>query len=225
MVADANYEVPLAFKVTTASRNDSPELRDVVDKALEQLPWLEIAALTADRGYDSYANFDYLEQKGILPIIKIRQSAHGALKQGIYTKDGVPTCIGKVEMKYVRSEGGKHLYRCAGCALKDSKVGMTTHCDTEVWEDPARNLRLFGPPHIRREGKEWRELYLRRQGIERIFRSLKAVLRLERHCTRGLDQIRLHTLMSTLAFQANFLISKKAGLGAKEARWMIARVA
>ncbi|MCE2465362.1 MAG: transposase [Dehalococcoidia bacterium] len=226
MVADTKHEVPLAVKVTTASRNDSPELPDVVDQMLAQLPWLQPTALMADRGYDAYSIFDYLNNKDILPIIRIKQSPHGALKEGIYTKDGVPTCIGKIPMQYVRSEDGKgHLYRCAGCHLKDSKVGMTTHCDTEVWEDPTRNLRLFGPPHIRREGKEWKVLYAKRQGIERIFRSLKAVRRLERHCIRGLDQIRLHTLMSTLAFQATFLINKQAGLGAKEARWMIARVA
>ena len=228
MVADAKYEVPLAFKVTTASRNDSPELPEVVDKALEQLPWLEITALMADRGYDANSNHEYLTNKGITPVILMRKPPYttgSELVGGIYTLEGDPTCIGGIPMEYIKDDPatGHRLYRCKGCDKKGSMLGGIPHCQDEYWVDPKENLKLFGT--LRRGSPEWKALYLKRQAIERIFRSLKAVLRLERHCVRGLDQIRLHTLMSTLAFQATFLVNRRAGLDAKEARWMVARVA
>ena len=53
--------------------------------------------------------------------------------------------------------------------------------------------------------------YAKRQAIGRIFKSLKESLRLERHCVRGFRQIRLHVLMSILAFQAKLLAHVRAG--------------
>ncbi len=225
MIADTVHEVPLSIIVTTASKNDSPLLPVVMYKAQSELPWLQPKSLMADRGYDAMSNFDYLDKQGTLPIIRIKSNPKGTLKEGIYTTDGVPTCIGKIPMEYVKSEDGKHLYKCVGCHLKDSTAGMSTHCDTEVWEDPSRNLRLFGPPHMRRESPEWKSLYQKRQGIERVFRSLKQTRRLERHCMRGLHQVRLHSIMSVIAYQATLLVNHKAGLPEKDARWMVVKVA
>ena len=48
-------------------------------------------------------------------------------------------------------------------------------------------------------------LYRKRYAIERVFKSMKESRRLERHCVRGLRQITLHSLMSTIAFQATVL--------------------
>ena len=48
--------------------------------------------------------------------------------------------------------------------------------------------------------------------------------RLEDHCVRGLGQIRLHALMSTISFQATALV--KVGVGQEaDMRWMVRRVA
>ena len=128
-------------------------------------------------------------------------------------------------MEYIESDPEKgHLYRCRaeGCHLKDSKRGGIRHCDTEVWEDPTQNLRLFGV--IRRDSQEWRNLYSQRQAIERVFKSLKESRRLERHCVRGLRQITLHAAVSVLAFQATALVRVLAGEAAMM-RWMVRRVA
>ena len=38
--------------------------------------------------------------------------------------------------------------------------GGIRHCDTEVREDPTRNVRLFGAN--RRDGTEWKALYAKR---------------------------------------------------------------
>ena len=163
MVADANHGVPLAHVVTTAKRNDSPELPAVIARTEALYPWFQPAAVMADRGYDSMANHKYLHQKGILPIIHIRRKANAALYDGIYTEQGVPTCLGQVPMEYVRSDPEKgHLYRCKGCHLAGTMRGGVIHCDTEVWEDPARNIRLFGV--LRRGSQEWKDLYNQASG-------------------------------------------------------------
>ena len=224
MVADANYGVPLAHFTTTGKRNDSPELPSVIDLAQALHPWFRPAAVMADRGYDSKRNHEYLVKKGALPIIHIKRKAQGALYDGIYTEMGVPTYLGHVPMEYVRSDPERgHLYRCRaeGCHLADSKTGVR-HRDSESWEDPTRDIRLFGA--IRRDGPEWRALYEKRYAIERVFKSLKESRRLERHCVRGLRQVRLHAAMSALALQATALVRVLAG-ESERMRWMVRQVA
>ena len=223
MVADANYGVPLAHVVTTAKRNDSPELPAVIARAEALYLWFKPSAVVADRGYDSVANHEHLHQKGILPIIHIRRKANAALYDGIYTEQGVPTCLGQVPMEYVRSDPEQgHLYRCKGCHLSGTMRGGIRHCDTEVWEDPSKNIRLFGV--LRRGSQEWKDLYTKRQAIERVFKSMKESRRLERHCIRGLRQITLHAVMSALAFQATVLVRLQAG-EVEWMRWMVRKVA
>ena len=100
--------------------------------------------------------------------------------------------------------------------------GGIRHCDTEVWEDPSQNIRLFGV--VRRDSEEWKALYAKRQAIERVFKSMKESRRLERHCIRGLRQITLHAMMSALAFQATVLVRLLTG-EADMMRWMVRKVA
>ena len=225
MVADANYGLPLAQITTTAKRNDSPWLPAVMNKARAALPWLRLAAAIADRGYDAASNHHYLDRQGVLPVILIRKTANKqGLVDGIYTKDGIPTCLGQVPMEYVRTDPAKgRLYRCrtGGCHLLGSR-SYVQHCADEVWEDPRANIRLFGV--LRRGSKEWKALYAKRQAIERTFKSMKQSRRLERHCTRGLRMIRLHLLMSTLAYQTTALAAVRAG-ELETMRWQVWRVA
>lgn len=223
LLADVNYGLPLCLMTTTAKRNDSPELPRLMDQAIQTYDWLRPYAVIADRGYDAQSNHLYLDQKGIVPVIHIRKPSHVKFREGIYTTEGVPTCIGQVPMRYVQSDPQKgHLYRCAGCHLAKSTRGGIRHCDTETWEDPSRNIRMFGA--IRRDGPEWKALYAKRQAIERVFKSMKQSRRLERHCVRGLRQVALHALMSVITYQATALWKLQLGR-ADEMRWMVRQVA
>jgi IS5 family transposase len=223
-VADATYGLPLAGFVTTAKRNDSPELASVIEKAKATLPWFKPTHVIADRGYDSAANNHYVAQEGAVPIILMRKPSNGAtLYKGIYTEKGVPTCLGMVSMDYVRSDAdGSHVYRCRGegCILKAKKG--THYCADEVRVDPNEDLRLFGL--LRRDSQEWKGLYALRQSIERVFKGCKESRRLERHHTRGLRKVSLHAAMSVLAFQATALVEAQAGRTVWM-RWMVRRVA
>ena len=49
-------------------------------------------------------------------------------------------------MEYAETAStGERLYICqeGGCHLKGSRKGIV-YCDSEVWEDPSTNIRLFG---------------------------------------------------------------------------------
>ncbi len=226
MVVDANYGIPLAQFVTTGKRHESEELPPLIDKAKRINSWFAPKVAIADRGYDSAANHQSLWfVHRIIPVIHIRKPSNTDLYQGIYTKDGVPTCIGMVPMDYVGTNQKRHrLYRCRqeGCQLKDSPAGGIRHCDTEYVQDPMEDIRLFGI--IRRKSKRWKKLYGKRWAVERVFKTLKQSRRLESHCLRGLRSINLHTLMSTLTYQANAYVHARAG-DIEGLRWMVRKVA
>ena len=147
------------------------------------------------------------------------------LYDGVYTKGGVPVCVGQVPMEYVGSDPKRsRLYRCRseGCHLKESFKGGGLHCRDGVWEDPSKKPAAIrcnqaGQPAL--EGS-----IPAASGHRAGFKSMKESRRLERHCVRGLRQIRLHVLMSTLAFQATALVRVLAGEG-EWMRWMVRKVA
>ena len=85
-------------------------------------------------------------------------------------------------------------------------------------------LLLFSGVRSRRGSQKWKDLYAKRQAIERVFKSMKESRRLERHCVRGLRQITHHTLMSALSFQATALVRLRAG-ERELMRWMVRKVA
>ena len=212
LISDATHDLPLDFVVTPANQNDSVMLPGVIREARASHPWLRPRFLLADRGYDALSNHKALVCQGIIPVIHMRKPTRGDLHDGIYATDGSPTCIGKVGMEYVRTDPatGHHLLRCRseGCHLKDKGNGAMRHCDSEVWERPADNLRVIGV--IPRSGKLWKHLYKKRMSIERIFRSLKHSRGLEKHCARGMKKILLQATMSVLTFQATALARVKA---------------
>lgn len=213
MVADANYALPLSLKVTAGNRNDSPELRPLIQQAKSQHHWLQPFAAIADRGYDSKENHHFLHDRhGIIPVIHIRKPANAEFYNDIYTPAGTPTCLGQVPMEYEGTNAaGHHLYRCRpeGCHLKQSRRGGIPHCDTEHWQDPMEDIRLFGA--IRRDSPEWKALYNKRWSVERLFGAVKDSRSLEYHHARGLKHVTLHCLMSFLTYQAQVLVNLQAG--------------
>ena len=222
LVADATYGVPIYGYVTTASRNDSPELPSLLDRAKLTHEWHQPEYVMADRGYDSRANHEAVKERGGVLICRTRRKANNALYEGIYTHEGVPTCLGQVPMEYVRSDPDLgHLYRCRGegCHLKDRKGVL--YCQDELWENRDDNPRLFGP--LRQQSAAWKALYRLRQAVERVFKSMKESRRLERHCKRGLRHISLHALMSIVAYSATALVQIQAGR--RDYRWMLRKVA
>ena len=214
LLADADYGIPLAYRITPANQNDTLFLEPLLKRASGALSWFQPAYVLADRGYDSNRNHHAVAEYGAAPIIHIRKpTAEDGLREGIYTKEGAPTCMGKQAMEYVRTdqETGHHLFRCpaGGCPLKAKSSGAVLYCDSEVWENPMDNLRVLGT--VWRGGSEWAWYYAKRWSIERIFRSLKHSRGLEGHHVRGLAKIRLLASLSLLTYQATVLARVKTG--------------
>lgn len=224
-IVDATYGLPIIGFTTTASRNDSPTMPELIEKAAATHEWFAPGYVMADKGYDSMSNHLEVLRRGAIPVIAIRDMPNDELREGIYTNDGSPTCMGMVPMEYVRSDPERgHLYRCpvGGCHLKDRKGVL--YCDDWVWERHPDNPRLFGP--IARASRQWKALYRKRQSVERVFKSLKQSRRLEAHCVRGLKRIALHATMSVLVFQATALVKLRSGCELGESiRWMVRKVA
>ncbi len=213
-VADANFNLPITMTATTASRNDSPLLQPLLEKAESQNGWFSLgpgSAVMADRGYDSRSNNEYVHRRGAAPVIHKRKPSNGQLHGGIYTTDGVPVCLGGQEMMYVRTdpESGQHLYRCPpeGCRRQGQVRGYAA-CGDWGWEDPKQDIRLFGG-RIRRGSPQWREKYAKRWSVERMFSQWKYPGRLERHRYFGLAKVRMHAMFQMLMSQAIALAAVK----------------
>lgn len=77
LVVDAKYEVPLAYTVTRASANDSPQLLPMIENLRQRHPELVERAeyLSADKAYDSEENNKTLwDEYAIRPVIDIRHT-------------------------------------------------------------------------------------------------------------------------------------------------------
>ena len=223
LAVDATYSLPIAGHVTTAKRHDSPEFPRLMERAQVAHSWFRPEYVMADKGYDSRKNHEYVQQQGGALIAPTRRSpSRDKLYEGIYTPEGVPTCVGMVPMEYVKSDPKRgHLYRCRreGCHLR-TRQGVR-YCADEYWEGRSDDPRLFGP--LRRNSPAWKALYRLRWSVERVFKSLKESRRLEGHYIRGLRRIALHASMSTLVYTATALLQIQAG--ARDYRWMVRRVA
>ena len=75
LVVDADYELPLAYTVTRASANDSPELPKLLENLDATHPQLleRATALSADKAYDATHHHEELwETYDIKPVIDVR---------------------------------------------------------------------------------------------------------------------------------------------------------
>ena len=185
---------------TTGSQHDSPMLVELIEKMHRTFgDRIEPYTLAGDKAYDSNGNHEFAHSEGIALIAPLRRLPKSEFRDGRYTDDGVPTCHGLV-MEFVSTdmETGKHLYLCP----VDGHIpeGQMLPCAGEIEVDPADNIRLFGGT-IRRGSPEWDEAYEGRQGVERLFAWWKG-RSLEEHYFRGEANVKLHTLLTVLAYQA-----------------------
>ena len=235
MVSDATYGIPLASITTAGNASDTVYLTKIMEKAKKTFDWFHPEAVIADRGYDSKKNNNYLWKQGIHPIIKMRQpggkrkdknpTTDKKLIDDIYDINGVPYCMGGQKMDYVTSDPVKgHQYVCppAGCTLKARNSVAMVYCDAESWEDPTRDIRLFGT--IRKDSDEWKNLYRKRYSVERSFKSMKQSRSLEHHTVRRLRRIHIHILMSVFTTQITVLVNLE-NRAREEMMWMVPRVA
>ena len=225
-LADATHHIPLAFTLMPANTGESPQLLPLTEKTLKTYNWLKPKYLVADRGYDAISNHRFLVDKGVVPIIHLRKAANTPLHHGIYTETGAPTCLGGKEMVYVLTDpdSGKHLYRCPsnGCdKFRSGKHNIFVRCDSSHWEEPNDDLRVIGV--VARQPEQWKELYRKRQGVERFFGTAKRSRLLDRHQYLSMKKVRSHIALSVLTYASTMLARTLVG-DAEHMRHMRIRV-
>ena len=203
LACDANHGVPLAYMVLPANANDSPQLPKLFDQIAREDPELKVRYAIADRGYDGSPNYRYLHRRKIGAVIAIRDMGDDET----YSLQGRPRCIGGQDMDFVKTDRKKgHLFRCpeGGCDLKDV-VQFTRHCDTEYYEKPRTGEELRKIGQFARANPRWQPLYDKRGSVERLFGSAKQSRLLDTHLYLGIQKVRMHIVLSLLAYTGTML--------------------
>jgi hypothetical protein len=169
--------LPVAWHVETARTNETLIAPSLLDAAMASGFRPDTCAM--DRGYDVTTMYEACEERGIRPVISIRQTPD--VKKG---KDAPPSC-------------GHGVWTFAG---SDSKRGAAK------WRCPAGECspasvwvkadRLH--PLIPRTTARFKSLYHRRGAVEREFGRLKHEWSLLPLRVRRIERVRLHANLSVL---------------------------
>jgi transposase, IS5 family len=185
MAVCAKTDLPLAWQVETGKANESPTVAPLLDK-LNGLGFNpETCAL--DKGYDNGPVYEACEERGIRPIICLRETPR--VKRGEHKP---PTC-----------QHGE--WRFAGGDFKRKATKWrcpTGECVTKSQWVKADRLH----PLIPRETLRWKALYRGRASVERAFGRLKNEWSLAPLRVRRIERVRLHadlTILSQLTVALN----------------------
>lgn len=221
LLADAKYELPVAFSLTNASTHEAPEGRKIIRQLNEEHPEIlkRSEHLIADRGYDNEKMITMLwDEYGIKPIIRIRNMWQDGEETKllpnhtniVYDFEGRVSCYCpetnvKRDMAYggFEKDRGTLKYRCPAvhygieCKGRGScSVSNSIRIKMDV------DRRVFTP--IARSSFKWDNLYKMRTSVERINSRLDTIYGFEEHYIRGQKKM---NLMLTLAFSVMLSIA------------------
>jgi transposase, IS5 family len=185
MAVCAKTDLPLAWKVETGRMNESPTVAPLLDK-LNTLGFSpETCAM--DKGYDNGPIYEACEDRGIRPIVCLKETAR--VKRG--------------ENKPPKCEHGEWRFAGADYDRKATKWRCPTgECATKSKWIKADRLH----PLIPRETLRWKGLYRGRASVERAFGRLKNEWGLSPLRVRKIERVRLHadlTMLSSLTTALN----------------------
>jgi hypothetical protein len=180
----AATDLPVAWQVETAKHSEIPLVPTLLDMAVGHGFAPTVAVL--DRGYDTQKVYQLTEDRGIHPVIPLRQTP--AVKAG---KHKPPSC-----------EHGEWLFAGADAKRKASKWRCPTgECrPASVWLKADRLHTL-----IPRGTDRWKGLYHQRGAVEREFGRLKIEWGMLPLRVRRLVRVRLHVDLSILTKLASAL--------------------
>ena len=106
---DANHGLPLFAETRPANASDMVVMIQDLDDCLALYQTLSPRYFLGDKGYDSLKNILHVISLGMIPVIAIRlpkkdPETGQRLYEGIYVKDGRPTCLGGQPMEYVETD-------------------------------------------------------------------------------------------------------------------------
>lgn len=213
LLADTTYELPVNFKLTPASRNETPVMRELIDSTAERYPELigQAQVFTGDRGLDDGKLVRKLwDEYGVKPVIDIRNlwndGEQTKLVPGtenvIYDYAGTVSCVcpqtgrrrtmayggfeaDRATLKF-RCPAAHYGFECAGAA--SCPIRQATRIPLSV------DRRVFTP--VARSSYRWKQLYNGRTAVERINSRLDRSFGFELHTTRGLEKMRMRVALA-----------------------------
>lgn len=209
LIVDADYELPVAFKVTPASHSEVKEAHAIInDLSMNKPRVLQICeTLMGDKGYDDGKLIIALwDNHRIKPVIDIRNAwkdgEETRLFKGrdniVYDYRGTVYCCCPQELKLREmSYGGFERdrqtlkYRCPAkefgreCKGKDS-------CPVKgsIRVPLSEERRIFTP--LARSSYSWGTLYKKRTAVERVNSRLDVSFGFERHFIKGIKKMHFH---------------------------------
>ena len=224
LIVDADYELPVAYEVTRASRPDNGSASRMVDDVEDRHPWLlqGCEALMADKACDDVKFLEKLwEGHRIKPIIPKRQDWKdgeqtrpllGGADNIVYDCQGQLYCVCRKsgqqqEMVYWGYEESRdsQKWRCpAGvwgyrCEDWDRCCGPSTY-GRVVRVSRSVDPRTFTP--LARGTLGFERLYKKRPAVERVNSRLDVSFGFERHFIRGQTKMRLRCSLALVVMLA-----------------------
>jgi len=223
LVVDADYELPVAYKVTRASGADNRQapllLEDLESKHRDLIE--RARSFCADKAYDDSALHSKLwETYCIAPIIPRRRDwkdgeATRSLLEGadniVYDMEGRLSCYapgdGRVRpMVYWGFERGRDAqkWRCPAAVYHLKCRGREDCCGRAygrvVRVGRGRDVRTFCP--VARSSPQWERLYKKRSAVERVNSRLDVSFGFERHYIRGQAKMQLRCSLALVVMLA-----------------------
>lgn len=205
LLADATYEIPVAFSVTRASDSEQTETKELLEKMEKaHTEWLEDCLyFLGDKGYDSSKIIEWLEGKGITPIIDIRNCWKDGEETHQYRNTNLVYNY-KGTVWYEEEDGTRTelLYRGYDKSTDSLRYGFKPKKqDKRIFRIKCEeDRRIFTP--VARGSHKWRRLYKKRTGVERINGRIDRDYQFERHTIRGLDKMTMFITVTFLVYMA-----------------------
>lgn len=183
LLADVNYELPIEYTVTKASKGEREQLK----KHLKMLPEEirnKIETLSADKGYDSEDIIQTIKSYGIKPVIDIRNQWKDKEKTKQYKNTNIVYSYdGKVY--YTEDNGELTPMKYLGYDKIKNKLRYE-HKGKVYGIELSTDYRIFTP--IARDSKKWERIYNKRTSLERINGRFDRDFNLENNRVRGLKK-------------------------------------
>lgn len=217
LIADATYEIPVAFEVTKASNSEKTETEKLLKKIKQEKPEIldTCQYFMGDKGYDSTKLIEMLEGEGIVPIIDICNKWKDGEETHQY-RDTDLVYNYKGEVWYIDEKGKKIKlsYKGYDKSTDSLRYGFPPQKqDKRIFRIKRSEDRRIFPP-VARDSHKWQRLYNKRSGIERINGRLDRDYKFENHTIRGLKKMKMFLTVTFLVYMG--LAKAKIGQGEQE---------
>ena len=219
LIVDANYELPIAYELTTASKSESKQAHKMIDNLGQKRPNLmeRCETLAADRGYDdTKLHVKLWDKYGIKALVDIRNMWKNKDKEDstrllqdyenvVYNYKGNVYCV--------CMETGTQREMCVGGFEKDRKKHGTLKklCPAKQYGIKCKYMekccvkkgiridididrRIFTP--IDRASYKWAKGYNKRTSVERVNSRLDVSFGFEKHHIRGIKKMKMRCCLA-----------------------------